>query len=121
MNCSGCGYGIEQDSNFCGRCGAKVVADAISVKKTAANRVLSVPNYIFFALFVFHFASYIAQGYPAVFAFVRTLGLTVIPLGIGIFYVLSGSKGATFSYVVVSLLFWLMSVAATLQTWKEAV
>lgn len=125
MYCKNCGAEIVQGADFCGKCGTKVVDEAQTAPgssvaiTTSASRFLTVPNFLFLALFFAHFVSYLSKGFPFVFALARSVGVNIIPLAFGIVYTFSGSKKSKTAYVVATIFFMIIFVGATLQSVKD--
>ena len=113
MHCKNCESEISQGASFCVKCGAT------APQTTAANRLLTAPNFLFLALFCAHFVNYLIKGLPFSFAMARSVGVNIIPLAFGIFYTFSGSKKSKVAYVVATVLFMLIFVGATLQSAKD--
>ena len=113
MHCKNCENEISQGESFCIKCGAT------APQTTATNRLLTVPNFLFLALFLAHFVSYMIKGLPLSFAMARSVGVNFIPLAFGIFYTFSGSKKSRIAYIVATVFFIVVFVGATMQSAKD--
>lgn len=112
MNFKNCASEIPQGASFCIKCGAT------APQTTAVSRLLTVPNFLFLALFLAHFVSYLIKGLPTFFAMARSVGVNFIPLAFGILYIFSGSKKSRVVYIVATVFFMVVFVGATLQSAK---
>lgn len=113
MNCNNCENEISPGASFCIKCGAALP------QSTATSRLLTAPNYLFIALFVAHFVSYLIKGFPLHFSMARSVGVNIIPLAFGVFYTFSGSRTSRTIYLVATVLFMVIFVGATLQSFKD--
>lgn len=112
MNCEKCGAAASDSANFCPACGARIGAlENGSNKPTTSDsnplkeRLLSFPNALFLALYLFAVIRYAYAGMPIEGAIARAVGLCAILIVAGIAYNASGNRVAKWIYVAIGLIY----------------
>lgn len=112
MHCEKCGAATTEAANFCPSCGVRIMKSesesnklTISESNSLKERLLSFPNALFLALYLFSVIRYVYAGMPIEGAIARAVGLCAILFVAGIAYTASGNRIIKWIYVAIGLIY----------------